>query len=117
LTIKDTETLTAGDLVNMEAGEIDLGATNDTDFVGVVKETKAGTDSVTQYEVITDRDAVYAVYDPNARVIDATLDIAGTTGAMTVASSSSVDLHIVANSAADEPTLVRIAPGEHWLDA
>jgi len=59
LTIKDTETLTKGDLVNLETGEIDLGATNDTAFVGAVQETKAGTDSVTTYKVITDWDAVY----------------------------------------------------------
>lgn len=114
LTIKDTETLTKGDLVNLETGEIDLAATNDTDFVGVVLETKAGTDSVTPYKVITDWDAVYEVYDANARVIGATLDIAGTTGAMTVAASSNVDLVVVADSTASEPTLVMIAHGEHW---
>jgi len=114
LTIKDTETLTKGDLVNLETGEIDLGATNDTAFVGAVQETKAGTDSVTTYKVITDWDAVYEVYDANARVIGATLDIAGTTGAMTVAASSNVDLLVVADSTASEPTLVMIAHGEHW---
>ena len=114
LTIKDTETLTKGDLVNLETGEIDLGATNDTAFVGVVLETKAGPDSVTTYQVLTDWDAVYEVYDANARVIGATLDIAGTTGAMTVATSSSVDLLVVADSSASEPTLVMIAHGEHF---
>jgi hypothetical protein len=114
LTIKDTETLTKGDLVNLETGEIDLGATNDTNFVGIVLETKAGTDSVTTYKCITDFDAVYGVYDPNARLVGATLDIAGATGAMTVAASSSVDLLVVANSTAAEETLVMIAHGEHW---
>jgi hypothetical protein len=114
LTCKDTETLTKGDLVNLEAGEIDLAATNDTDIVGVVLETKAGTDSTTTYKVITDWDAVYEVYDANARAIGATLDIAGTTGAMTVAASSNVDVKVVANSTASEPTLVMIAHGEHW---
>jgi hypothetical protein len=114
LTIKDTETLTKGDLVNLESGEIDLAATNDTALVGAVQETKAGTDSTTTYKVITDFDAVYGVYDPNARAIGATLDIAGTTGAMTVATSSNVDLIVVANSTASEETLVMIAHGEHW---
>lgn len=113
LTIKDTETLTKGDLVNIETGEIDLAATNDTAITGVVLETKAGTDSTTTYKVITDADAVYGVYDPNARVIGATLDIAGATGAMTVAASSNVDLIVVANSTAAEETLVMIAHGEH----
>ena len=114
ITIKDSETLTKGDLVNLETGQIDLGATNDTNFVGAVQETKAGTTSVTTYKVITDWDAVYGVYDANARLIGATLDIAGATGAMTVAASSNIDLMVVANSAADEETLVMIAHGEHW---
>lgn len=114
LTIKDTETLTKGDLVNLETGEIDLGATNDTAFVGIVLETKSGTDSTTTYECITDWDAVYGVYDPNARAIGATLDITGATGAMTVTTSSNVDVIVVANSSATEETLVMIAHGEHW---
>jgi hypothetical protein len=116
LTIKDTETLTKGDLVNLESGEIDLGATNDAAFVGVVMETKAGTDSTTTYLCITDRDAVYGVYDANARAIGATLDIAGATGAMTVAATSNADLVVVANSTAAEETLVMISPGNHWQD-
>lgn len=115
LLFKDTETLTKGDLLNLESGEVDLGATNDTTFIGVALETKAGTDSTTRIKVITDRDAVYGVYDPNARLTGATLDIAGTTGAMTVAASSNVDLIVVAESTADEETLVMVAQGEHWL--
>lgn len=115
LTCKDTETLTKGDLVNLETGEIDLGATNDTNFVGAVLETAAGTDSTTTYKVYSDPDAVYGVYDANARAIGATLDIAGATGAMTVASTSNVDLIVVANSTATEETLVMIAHGEHFL--
>lgn len=117
LTIKDDETLTKGDLVNLESGEIDLAATNDTGILGAVLETKAGTDSTTTYKVITDADAVYGVYDANARAIGATLDIAGTTGAMTIASSSNVDVVVVANSSASEETLVMIAHGEHPFQA
>jgi hypothetical protein len=115
LLYKDTETLTKGDLVNMETGELDLGATNDTAFVGVVLETQAGTDSTTRARVITDADAVYGVYDANARLAGATLDIAGATGAMTVAATSNVDLVVVAESTATEETLVTIAHGEHFL--
>ena len=114
LLFKDTETLTKGDLLNLETGEVDLGATNDTTFIGVALETKAGTDSTTRIKVITDWDAVYAVYDANARLTGATLDIAGTTGAMTIAASSNVDLIVVAESTAQEETLVMIAHGEHW---
>jgi methionine aminopeptidase len=116
LTFKDTETITKGDLVNLETGEIDLGATNDTAFVGVALETKAGTDSTTKLKVITDFDAIYSVVDNNARVIGSTLDISGATGAQTVATSSNADFLVVADSSATEPTLVRINTGEHWLN-
>lgn len=115
LTFKDTETLSKGDLVNLESGEVDLAATNDSALVGAVLETKAGTDSTTTIMVITDQDAVYGVYDANARAIGATLDIAGTTGAMTVAASANADLIVVANSTAEEETLVRIVPAKHFL--
>ena len=111
---KDTETLTKGDLLNLESGELDLGAANDTTFIGVALQTKAGTDSTTRLKVISDWDAVYSVVDNNARAIGATLDIAGATGAMTVAASSNVDLLVVAESSATEPTLVMFANGEHW---
>jgi len=116
LTFKDTETLYKGDLVNLESGQIDLAATNDTALVGVVLKTTSGTTAVTQVEVIVDSDAVYAVYDANARAVGATLDIAGAAGAMTVAASSNVDVQVVADSAADEYTLVMIAHGEHFTN-
>ena len=114
LTFKDTETLTKGDIVNLESGEIDLAATGDTALVGVVLETKSGTDSTTTIKVITDADAVYEVYDANARAIGATLDIAGTTGAMTIASSSNKEFVVVADCTAAEPTLVRFNIGKHY---
>ncbi len=112
---KDTETLTKGDLVNLESGEVDLAATNDAALLGIAVETKAGVDSTTEIECIVDADAVYAVYDPVARSEGDPLDLAGTTGAMTVAASNNVDLRVVANSLASEWTLVMIAPGEHVL--
>lgn len=112
---KDTETLTKGDIVNLETGEVDLGATGDTALVGVVNETKAGTDSTTEIEVIVGWDAVYRVYDPNARVEGAILDFAGTTGAMTVAADANHDLVVVANSSASEPTLVMLHPAHNVL--
>lgn len=113
---KSTATLTKGDLVSLDAGELALSATNDSAIAGVVLETKAGVDSTTTYKVIVDDDAVYGVYDAAARVIGATLDIAGTTGAMTIATSSNVDLQVVATSSASEETLVKIAHGEHFMN-
>ena len=114
LLFKDTETLTKGDLVNLETGEVDLAATNDTALVGVVLETKAGTDSTTRIKCITDEDAVYSVTDANARLTGATLDVSGATGAQTVATSSNKDLLVARESSATENTLVRINPNNHW---
>lgn len=113
LTCKDTETLSKGDMANLETGEIDLGATGDTNFVGAILETKAGTDSTTVYQVIADGDAVYGVYDANARVKGATLDLSGATGAQTVATSSNKEFVVVEASTATEETLVRFNVGKH----
>lgn len=113
LIFKDNETLTKGDLVNLETGEVDLAATNDTALLGIVLETKTGVDSTTSIEVIVDDDAVYSVYDANARAAGATLDITGATGAMTVTTSSNADVIVVATSTAAQRTLVRIVPAEH----
>lgn len=113
LLFKDTETLTKGDLVNLETGEVDLLATGDTNALGVVLETKSGTDSTTRIKVIIDEDAVYSVVDNNARLLGAALDVAGTTGAMTVASSSNKNFVVARESSATEPTLVRFNTGKH----
>ena len=109
---KDDETLTKGDIVNNESGEVDLAVSGDTGFIGVANETKAGTDSTTYIEIIWDMDGqgVYRVYDANARTEGTELDIDGTTGAMTLAADSDSDVIVVANSTASEPTLVRFHP-------
>lgn len=114
LLYKDAEILTKGDLLNLESGEVDLGATNDSALLGAAQETGLGVDSTTLMRVITDPDAVYSVFDENARLAGATLDIAGATGAMTVAATSNVDLLVVAPSTASERTFVKIAHGESW---
>ena len=113
LLMKDTETLTKGDLVNLESGEIDLAATADTALVGICLETGAGTDSTTYKKCYVDADAVYGVYDATARLKGATLDIAGATGAMTIATSSNKELVVVEASTATEETLVRFNIGKH----
>lgn len=110
---KDTETLTKGDILNLEAGEVDLGATADTNLLGVCLDTAARTDSTTDVYVITDADAVYAVSDANARVKGATLDLSGATGAQGVAASSNKEFVVVAPSTATEETLVRVNVGKH----
>lgn len=113
LLFKDTETLTKGDLVNLETGEVDLLAAADANALGVVLETKAGTDSTTRIKVIIDEDAVYSVTDNNARLLGATLDISGATGAQTVTTSSGKEFVVARESSATEPTLVRFNTGKH----
>lgn len=110
-----TATLSAGDLLSLDSsGRVILGVTGATKFVGVCRETKAGTINVTKYEVITDEDAIYAVYDNNARVQGATLDISGTTGAQTVATSSNKEFVVHATKAANsDETLVQFNFGKH----
>lgn len=115
IVFKDTERLTDGDLINLEAGQADLAATGDTNLLGCAKETKSGTSGVSTLPVVTDDDAVYAVTDPNARKIGDTLDITGTTGAQTVAASANRDLVVVADSSALQETLVVINRDAHWL--
>lgn len=113
LTFKDTETLTKGDILNLETGEVDLGATGDTGLLGVALQTEAGVDSTTKIDVIVDSDAVYAVTDNNARVKGATLDLTGTTGAQGVTTSSNKEFVVVAESSATEETLVKFNVGKH----
>ena len=108
-----------GDILTLASGECELTATDDAGILGVCLETKA-CDGVattgTKLEVITDWDAVYGVYDANARVMGAPLDIAGATGAMTVAGDANHDLRVVAPSSATEETLVMITHGAHYTN-
>jgi len=97
-----------GDTVNLESGEVDLGATADTAFVGVVTATKSGlTASTSVIEVCRNADAIYSAYDANARVMGVALDLTGATGAQTVTTKSNDEFVVVATSTALERTLVR----------
>ncbi len=104
-----------GDTVELESdGEVDLGAAGDSNFIGVVSETLSGLTAGTSIiEVITDPDAIYSVYDPNARTVGATLDISGATGAQTVTTSSGKEFVVVETSTATERTRVRFNIGKH----
>jgi hypothetical protein len=115
-TFDDTEVLHAGDLINISAdGTADLAISTDTAIIGAAVEYVSGTADVSKIKVITDWDAVYAVTDANARVLGATLDITGSTGAMTVTDSSNTDVIVVENSSATEPTLVMIMMANYPL--
>lgn len=112
---KDTETLTKGDLLNMESGTVDLAATSDAALVGVCLDTGARTTNVSDVTCITDADAVYGVADANARAAGALLDIAGATGAQGVAAASNNEFVVVATSTATEETLVTFNAAKSWL--
>jgi hypothetical protein len=107
--MKDSETLTKGDMLNLESGEVDLMVTSDVAAVGVFMGPDdpddatdgqpgvvAGTDSTTLVQVIANPDAVYAdPNDTNARLAGALLDISGATGAQTLASASNNEFVVV----------------------
>jgi len=115
LIFQDTETLTKGDMVSIQSGLVDLAATADANLAGIALQTKAGTTTVSTIDIITDADAVYGVTDANARLAGAILDIAGATGAMTLAADSNHDVLVVAPSSATEETLVTFNVAKHWL--
>ena len=122
--------LAIGDLVHIEgsaaARVADLAATNDTAFAGAIVGPDYKADGITPVDlaniatgervlVVTDDDAVYAVTDANARDGGDTLDIAGTTGAMGVTTSSNVDVVVVADSASTQDTLVALSQANHYI--
>ena len=127
---KNTETLTKGDLVTLDTGEMDLGVAADATLIGAFmgpedpKDAKdgepgvvEGIDSTTVGRAIVNPDAVYGVADNNARLAGVTLDLDGSTGAQTVIASSQATLFVVERKRANsDETRVMITPGEHYLD-
>tara|TARA_R110000824_G_scaffold20903_12_gene78395 strand:+ start:551 stop:1018 length:468 start_codon:yes stop_codon:yes gene_type:complete len=128
--MKDSETLTRGDMLNLESGEVDLAATADVAIVGVFvgpenpddsvdgkPGTVAGTDSSTIVKAIANPDAVYAdANDTSARNAGATLDISGATGAQTVAASSNTEFVVVERKRqSSDETRLQICSTSHYL--
>lgn len=112
-TVANAVVLSKGEMCNLETGELTTAVTADTDIAGVAVEDCDNTDDGLLCAIITSEDAVYSVTDANARLKGATLDIAA--GALGVAASSNVDLTVVEDSTASEPTLVTFAPHVHYL--
>jgi hypothetical protein len=109
-----------GDMLSANSGEVEIAATDAAvPFLGVCLETAVcdGTATTgTKVKCIVNEDAIYGVYDANARVKGAKLDVSGATSAMTVATDSNHDFIVYAPSAATEETLVCFNHGVH-LDA
>jgi len=128
--MKDTETFTRGDMMNVESGEVDLAVTTDAVIAGIFvgpenpedavdgkPGTLAGTDSTTIVKVIVNPDAVYAdANDTVARLAGALLDISGATGAQTVAASSNTEFVVVERKRqASDETRLQICSSAHYL--
>ncbi len=124
--VKNTETLTKGDMMQVDTGEVDLGATGDNELAGVLvgaddpdDEASSGAitavNSTTKVKVYTNPDAIYSTEDLNARLVGALLDLTGATGAQGLAASSNNEFVVVKTSTATEETEVMIANSAHYL--
>ena len=111
---KDTETLSFGDIANVETGQIDLGATGDTALVGpIVSATVAATTAVTDIQVCIDPDVILETADANARLAGATLDLTGATGAQGLTTSSNKEFIVLHAKSASQNTQVLFNVGHH----
>lgn len=111
--------LKKGDIVLKDvSGQASLGVSGSTEFLGVVLADYTGlTAGTSKIDVITDPDAVYAVSDANARILGATLDITGASGAQGVTTSSNKEFVVAATKGSNsDPTLVRFNVGKHLFN-
>lgn len=111
--VKASAVLSAGEIVNLESGEVDAGATNDEAFVGIAVEDVDNTVDGHTVRVIINPFGVYQVDDANVRTVGDTLDLAS--GGKGVTTASNADLLVVRSSTATEPTYVKIARAYNWL--
>lgn len=102
--VKNAAVISKGEMLNLESGEADAGASGDTGLIGAAVEDVDNSDDGLYVKAIVNPNAIYRVVDANARVAGATLDLAS--GGLGVTTTNNADLLVVADSAADEPTLV-----------
>lgn len=112
--VKASAVISAGEFCNLESGEADAGATNDSGLIGIAVEDVDNTVDGHTVRCIVNRYAVYKVADANIRTVGDTLDFA--TGAQGVTTNSNADVLVVKSSTATEPTYVTVTPGNSWLD-
>jgi RNA polymerase sigma factor (sigma-70 family) len=94
------------------AGDVPAPAvTGDVSLLGCVIEPDASGEM--DIAVIASEDAVYGVADRHARAQGASLDLAGASGAQTVGEAVNNDFEVVADSTADEDTVLRVTVGRH----
>lgn len=109
-TVKASAVISRGEMLNLESGEADAGASNDAAFLGAATEAVDNTVDGHIVECIVNPGAIYAVVDANVRVAGDKLDLAS--GGLALTTDSNHDFIVWADSAADEPTLV-IFNGNH----
>lgn len=112
--VKNGAVLSEGEVVNLESGEVDAGASNDAAFVGIAVHDADNTADGLSVRCICNPDAVYSVTDANARAVGDTLDLAS--GGLGVTTSSNADFIVVRDSSATEPTYVKFTATNGWLD-
>lgn len=132
ITAKDTESLHEGDMLNVETGEADLAATNDTAFMGVLVSasdpasytriagatygTINAVDSTTVLKAVANPDAVYTDrVTGTARLAGVQLDIAGATAAQVLATDSNHDFNVIKSVTSSEEPLVIFVQAETYL--
>lgn len=102
--VKASAVLSDGEMLNLESGEADAGASNDSNFIGAACEEVDNTVDGHTVEAISNPGAIYAVDDANARSVGDKLDLAS--GGMGVTSAANNDFIVWKSCTADEPTLV-----------
>ena len=113
VTVANDEVFTWGEMLNLESGEADAGATGDTAFLGPSQQSLDNADDGLTVKVIVNPNAVYGVEDNNARLMGALLDLAS--GGLGVTGDSNHDFIVWRTSTATEETLV-VLNGNSWLD-
>jgi uncharacterized protein YbcI len=109
----NAERLTRGDIVGLQDGLIALPSAGGGSLLGAALDQPYGSEPETRISVIVDADAVYGFVDRQARKEGDGLVVAGRAGAQAVEKSADSALTVVADSAGDDETLVRISPGRH----
>lgn len=102
--VKASAVITKGEMLNLETGEADAGATGDTALIGIATEDVDNTVDGHTVDAIVNPNAIYGVDDANARVTGALLDLAS--GALGITTDSNHDVMVVSDSSASEPTMV-----------
>lgn len=103
-TVKASAVISRGEMLNLESGEADEGATNDAAFLGPATEDVDNTVDGHTVECIVNPGAIYAVVDANVRTAGDKLDLAS--GGLGLTTDSNHDFLVWADSTASEPTLV-----------